>query len=561
MNYSNKIPDKSTNINISLFGGLNRRIKASVGEFSDMENMGHGEYPCLSSTKNHEIVYSPGEEIIKYITPKYSKEEITGFTGIVKKSNGSYYVFFNGNETSASVHSFTDAIDFNGSIITFPKFKGYNYIKNDNSSNAIGIKEYGNYNSFEISNDGDSAKNYTVEIKFNYPAGTTGTKPWEFFEVGQMLAFSGFMNENAVNNTIYPETSQDYSNTTNPVSITVSEVRENGYIVCIARNCKGERIKLKEGTFAPEGSFSKGYIELYVPQFDCACSHGNRLWIGSRNGEMVQASALGSPFEFYNLGVLSTDSWYAEVGTPGAFTGITSWQNRILAFKEEWIHVIYGTEPSNFSLEKSYANGCICKESIANVANSVIWLSHDGFYEYSGGVPKRISDKLNTKYISCVAFGDIRRYFARCEKENGEHELIIFDTETGFWTKLSDFEIKGGEQLGDKVYIYDSENVYILGGGEHGDFFAETVTMDFGSFRDKSLVYLQIKCVMGQNAFLNVYTAVDGGEWIPHKGIDKGGKHKLPIRYNSGDTLRIRFEGSGEVHITDAELMMNSDGN
>jgi hypothetical protein len=66
---------------------------------------------------------------------------------------------------------------------------------------------------------------------------------------------------------------------------------------------------------------------------------------------------------------------------------------------------------------------------------------------------------------------------------------------------------------------------------------------------------------MGEDAFLNVYTAVDDGEWMPHKGIDKGGKHKLPIRHSSGDRLRIRFEGHGEVHIMDAELMVNSDGN
>lgn len=559
MNYSNKIPDKSTNINISLFGGLNRRIKASVGEFSDMENMGHGEYPCLSSTKNHMEVYSPGGEIIKYMTPKYSKKDIFGFTGIVKKSSGSYYVFFNGNETSASVQSFTDAIDFNGSIITFPEFKGYNYIKDDKTSNAIGIKEFGNYNYFDITNKGDGKENYTIQITFNYPGATTGTKPWEFFRVGQMLALKGFEGTYEKNNTIYPETSQDYSNTTSPVSITVSEVSDTGYIYCIARNCKGERIKLQEGRFGT--NHESGHIDLYVPQFDCVCSHQNRLWIGSRNGEMVQASALGSPFEFYNLGVLSTDSWYAEVGTPGGFTGITSWNNRILAFKEEWIHVIYGTEPANFSLEKSYSNGCICKESLANVGNHVIWLSHDGFYEYSGGVPKRISDKLNTKYVSCVAFGDIRRYYARCKKEDGTHELVIFDTETGLWTKLSDCQIKGGEQVGGKVYIYDSENVYALGEGAFGEFFAETVTMDFGSFRDKSLIYLQIRCSMGENAFLNIYTAVDDGEWVSHKGIDKGGKHRMPIRYSSGDSLRIRFEGSGEVHIMDAELILNSDGN
>jgi hypothetical protein len=168
------------------------------------------------------------------------------------------------------------------------------------------------------------------------------------------------------------------------VSVTVSEVGNTGYIVCIARNSKGERIELKEGTsFGTGENRNSGFIDLYVRKFDCVCSHGNRLWIGSQNGEMIQASALGDPFEFYELGTLSTDSWYVEVGTPGKFTGITSWHSRVLAFKEDCIHVIYGTEPLNYSLEKSYANGCIDKHSLATVGNHIIWLSHDGFYEYT----------------------------------------------------------------------------------------------------------------------------------------------------------------------------------
>jgi hypothetical protein len=120
--------------------------------------------------------------------------------------------------------------------------------------------------------------------------------------------------------------------------------------------------------------------------------------------------------------------------------------------------------------------------------------------------------------------------------------------------------MRGGDFANGKTYIYNGEKVFLFGQGEYGDFFADMVEMDFGTFRNKSLVYLQIRCKMGEDAFLNVYTAVDDGEWMPHKGIDKGGKHKLPIRYSSGDRLRIRFEGHGEVHIMDAELMVNSDG-
>ena len=553
MNYSNKLPDKTTHINISVFGGLNRRIKASAGEFSDLENIGHGEYPCLSSTKNHKEVYSPGGEIIKYMTPVYLNKDVTGFSGIVKKNDGKYSILIDGSAKLSDITSFDDAVDYNGSIITFPEFKGYNYIREGFGANDLHLKEFRNFDTFTITTSGDDAESFTATIKYNT---RSGNKPSDFYKVGQMLEFYGFSGEYEQNNTYFPETNQDYSNTTQPVSITVKDV--NDYtITVIARNAKGNRIRLKAGNALTS---SDGGIRQYIPRFNCQCIHNNRLWTGSVSGEMVYASALGDPFEFYELGTLSTDSWYVEVGTPGKFTGIISWHSRVLAFKEECIHVIYGTEPANYSLEKSYANGCISKESLASVGSHIIWLSHDGFYEYAGGEPRRISEKLNTKYVSCVAFGDNRRYYARCEKESGEFETVIFDTETRLWSKMTDFGMRGGDFARGTTYIYNGEKVFLLNQGEHGEFFAESVEMDFGSFKDKSVIYLQIRCKMGEGAFLNVYTAVDGGEWIPHKGIDKSGKHKMPIRFNSGDTFRMRLEGKGEVHVLDMELTVNSDG-
>jgi len=562
MKYSNEIPDKNTTFNISLFGGLNRRLKTSAGEFSDMENMGHGEYPCLSSIRNYKTVLEPGVEIVKHIIPKrMDASERTGFTGIAKRGDN-YYIYVNGVENVVYASEFTDAIDFNGTIIMFPSFDGYNYtIKNETGSSG---KEMGIYYretkvSFKniVSNDNDvTGTSFKTDISYNTFINN--------IDVGAAIELSGFEGTFKENNTIYPESSLDFSNLSSPVSITVSEITKNGTyaeFTCVARNAKGKIIKLKKGgddvSYSPEMTIA---ISAYAPKGDCFCMHDNRLWCASSNGEMIQTSALGSPFEFYELGTLSTDSWYTEVGTPGKFTGIASWHNRVLAFKKDWLHIIYGTEPLNYSLEKSYTNGCVCKESIATAGNSLIWLSHDGFYEYMGSVPRRISDKLNTKYVSCVAFSDTRRYYASCVKENGDKEFVIFDTETGLWTKVSGADIIGGDSAEGKVYFWDKEKVYEFGAGEFGDFYAETPPLTFDSFRDKAFVYLQIRCVMGEKAFLNVYTAVEDGEWTPHKGIDKSGRHRIPVRYNSGDTLRIRFEGSGEVHITDAELIICSGG-
>ena len=44
-----------------------------------------------------------------------------------------------------------------------------------------------------------------------------------------------------------------------------------------------------------------------------------------------------------------------------------------------------------------------------------------------------------------------------------------------------------------------------------------------------------------------------------HKGIEKSGKHKIPIRYKSGDSIAFRIEGSGKVYIDDMKLMINDE--
>ena len=294
-------------------------------------------------------------------------------------------------------------------------------------------------------------------------------------------------------------------------------------------------------------------IKKYVPKVTYGCVAHNRIWCCGETGEEVYASALGKPCEFNEFNGVATDSWSVSVGTTGKFTGIAPWQTRVLVFKEECIQVIYGTTPKDFGIERTYNVGCIDRNSISNAGGMLIWLSYDGFYAYGGGKPERISDKLNTKYLGAVAFSDGIRYYARCQKEDGECELLVFDTEKGIWSKLSDLPVVSGDFYKGKLYTCTQDSMYIVKEGEYGDFYLESPELSFETFDDKSLIYINIRCKIN-HGFINLYTSVNGGQWVSHKGISKTGKHRLPIRYSSGDMLRFRIEGSGDVTITDLEL-------
>ena len=64
---------------------------------------------------------------------------------------------------------------------------------------------------------------------------------------------------------------------------------------------------------------------------------------------------------------------------------------------------------------------------------------------------------------------------------------------------------------------------------------------------------------MKDGAFLNIYTKTEHSDFSAHRGISKSGKSKIPIRYKSGDCLILRFEGSGDVCITDIEMMFTTE--
>ena len=567
MKYDKTIAAKSAKVSYKGFLGINRRIRTEGGEFYDMENMSHREYPCIRSErgyKKQEISLPENAVINKLILPRRLSGDITGFSGIAtyKKDNSSACAVFVNNEQKCSLKSFTDAVDYNGSIFALPDFYGYVYaVNSDNTSDTL-INSSGYLWKMYCTNvyNSNNASNYTTKLTLceisTYWYNSVFCKQ---FAIGDNIRVDGLEDYMEPCNTIYPETSVDYSNISSPVSIIIKSYTYSGdvytgvlTITVELRNVKGQVIPWPYST---EGTnyAQYGTIRKYLPKVTYGCVAHNRVWCTSQNGEEIFASALGKPLEYYEFNGISTDSWNVSVGTPGKFTGIATWQTRVVAFKEEYVHVIFGSTPKDFSMERTYGIGCIDRQSIANAGDMLIWLSYDGFYAYGGGKPERISDKLNTKYVSAVSFSDGICYYARCEKENGEKEFLVFDTEKGLWSKLSDIDIVTGDFYKGRMYFCTKDSMYTMKEGEFGDFCLESPELSFETFDDKSLIYINIRCKIN-HGFINLYTSVNGGQWVSHKGISKTGKHRLPIRYSSGDILRFKIEGSGDVTITDLEL-------
>ena len=574
------VPSKSyrqnTGQNISAFYGINRRRKAGSGEFRDMENLfTRDEYPCLSSVrgmKNIQIELPEGAEIIKYMPLMFGVWDSTKFSGIAKLTEGTgdevtvkYAIYINGVKKRDDITEYSQAIDFNGSIITLPGMKGYNYlVQGGDPGIDFDIERLKKIEPATIT----FTQGVTLERASKTRAGVftlrftnslpTYEKFYEMFKTGDVIAFSSA----GIYSTVYPATSQDYTQREKPVVITITGMTDNvdGAVATVDLSIMDALGPTTLGLSDTDGvHFSSGFtISKLIPQAAQAAAYSNRLWVTAKSGESVYVSALAKPFDFYIQDGLADASSTVPVPTPGEFVGISAWDNRVLAFKKESVSVIYGTDPTEYAAYKTYDIGCIDGESIAESGNMIIWLYHDGFYAYAGGEPQRISDKLNTKYVGARAFSTNRIYYARAEKEDGTHELIAYDTELNVWNKLTDAEFLNAFYFGGKTYIAQAGGLKEINGGEYGDFYAETGDMTFDSFNNKSIVYFYIRCEI-VSGFINLYTKTDGGKWEMHKGIEKSGKHKIPIRYRSGDSIAFRIEGSGKVYIDDMKLMINDE--
>lgn len=574
------IPNKSYRQNVSqdinAFYGINRRRKAGMGEFRDMENLfANEEYPCLSSVRGYvdtNMTLPDNAEIVKHMPLMFGVWDNTKFSGVAKLTESvgdevtvKYAIYINGVKKRDDISEFFDAVDYNGAIITIPEFKGFNYlVQGDYVSDLQSIQtESISFKNLRLMHPSENPRTKGEHLlKFDGTTAPPYSKFYEKFNVGDVLAFSKSGNERY--DTVYPANSQDYTARDRPVTVTITKLDDTvdaavSTVSVMIMDAKGA-FDIYFGGSDTGAVMGNGFtISKLIPQITHAVCFKNRIWATGKSGESVFVSALAKPFDFYIQDGKADASCTVPVPYSGDFVGIDFWDNRVLAFKEDNLSVIYGTDPTEYAVYKNYDIGCIDGKSIAQCGNMVIWLYHDGFYAYAGGEPQRISDKLHTRYKSAKAFSTSRLYFARCEKENGEFELVVYDTERNIWSKLSDVDFVNAFYFGGKAYIGTKTGLKTIEGGDYGDFYAETGDITFDSFDNKSVIYFYLRCDISDGAFINIYTKTDGGDWQAHKGISKSGKHKIPIRYKSGDSIAFRIEGSGKVHIDDIKIMINNE--
>lgn len=109
-------------------------------------------------------------------------------------------------------------------------------------------------------------------------------------------------------------------------------------------------------------------MERRVPDLDYVTECDNRVWGCSSKENVIYACRLGDPTNWFSYRGIAADSYAVTVGSDGAFTGAATCMGYALFFKENTLHKLYGSKPSDFQLTSLRCRGvaktrraaCVC---------------------------------------------------------------------------------------------------------------------------------------------------------------------------------------------------------
>ena len=306
-------------------------------------------------------------------------------------------------------------------------------------------------------------------------------------------------------------------------------------------------------------------LERRVPDLDFVTEQGNRVWGCSREENSIYACALGDPTNWYSYRGIASDSYAVSVGSDGAFTGAASCLGYLLFFKENCIHKLYGSKPSDYQMSSVRCRGVAANaaKSLCVIAETLYYLSPDGVMAWSGSLPAKVSGALDTGKLTAVdrAVGgqlDARYYlYLHRKTDTGSGRLLVYDTERGLWQEESAAGT-GMVSTGQQLYLWDGNALWaadpereVSGEDETGLKF-EAVTGDIGLAvpDDKYISRVTLRMDALAHTVLTVAVSYDGGDWETVSSCAVTRDHQrvnLPFVPRRHDTMRLRFAGTGQM--------------
>lgn len=556
------------------FKGLNYGEGTQDGEFADTYNLSTDQFPCITQRaeriltndyRNPSTLHSKGKLLVVDGTNVYYGENKIGEVTAGKKQTatiGNYIVIFpdkkyykvpteeepDGEFGDMEKTYTSEGLEFTASsIIRKKEMKIPNAQFSATSINRKNMSvPFREGDSVTIAGCSISANNKTATITeindtnilFASGTFTTGTSTTEITITIE-------------NGSKFPFKKGD--------SVTITGCSNNGNNKeeeIIIRGATEDELTFDDNSFTEAIEAGKVTIKRSVPDLDFICENNYRLW--GTKGNTIYSSAWSDPINFKSFEGIANDSYNIDVGSEGDFTGCIPYSSHILFFKENTVHKLYGSKPSNFQVTTVNVYGVQkgSERSIQVINEQLLYKGVGGVYAYTGGVPELISEKFgNKRYSDAVACCDGEKYYISM-KENGKWNLFSYDVAKNIWLREDDTHAVDMTFYDGKVYYLDAK-----GGLYYIDKTADRSNVEWGATfctmhetmnERKGYSKFHLRMDLSAGAWLAVDIKTDNDlQWkqIYTTHNEKAKTVSIPIMPNRCDSIDIRLRGKGKCTI------------
>lgn len=339
------------------------------------------------------------------------------------------------------------------------------------------------------------------------------------------------------------------------VSISGCSIKENNKDIVI-RGVSDKVLTFYENSFTAGVERGNITIKRTVPDLDFICESNYRLW--GTHGNTIYSSKFSDPFNFKVFDGLADDSYFIDVGSEGEFTGCIAYSSHICFFKENTLHKLYGTKPSNFQINTVNVYGVQsgCERSMQIVNEMLLYKGVGGIYAYTGGVPELISEKFgNRRYSEASACCDGEKYYISM-KQGDIWNMFTFDVAKNIWLREDDTHAVDMTFFNGKVYYLDANGglYYIDKEADRSDieWGATFCTMHETMNERKGYSKFHLRMDLSTGAWLAVDVKTDTDtQWrqVYTTHNEKAKTVSIPIMPTRCDSIDIRLRGKGKCTI------------
>ena len=589
----NKIPYNEDRI--TEFQGWNRRVAKEAGEMCDMKNLCSDQYPSLYQRKGRSILENVFPSRWSTVTSAISRQDLAD--GRQQK------IFSVGLNSGYGFPTYEFAIDDQ----VIPECKTFlrKYNKDLGAdTRLVAINSKVCFFPDKIYYDTRSQTFGNIEVDFDIPVGTpfrysadgvilsaTSATEEPDFKVGDVVEIKGafdnwggagfdeprYVYYGSTEDEEYQALDKSYNWRVLPAEYGVIDSIRSSYNNLTSRYMVdiilGGGVLPNFNDIHQSGSgpnfraAASAKCRRRCPDLDHVIEWNNRLWGCSNESNTIYACKLGDPTNWEYYQQTNMDSYYAEQGSDGDFTGVGKYSNHLLFFKEDCIHKVYGTAPSSYQIVTTNCYGVEkgSDRSVCVVNDMVFYKSRLGIMAYQGELPDCISRKLgDLKFDNVVAGTDGFKYYATIhDVKADEYYMLVCDTENALWHKEECQRVNlylwhEGKlmMLSDVPFLHYSPNAFMVinddDSTEEIEWFAEFGPFDEYIENKKITNRIDMRFHPEEESTLRVYIMMDeSGEWeLVDTIVDQNElvAHSvyLPRRCNR---FSIKLEGEGRCRI------------